>query len=73
MNLIQLLIGTQVLQGVLTPVLLTFILVLANRRSVLGDAANGRLFRTAATVVVIGISAMSLLLLGQTLLGFLGV
>ena len=72
-NPIRLLIGTQVLQGIVTPVVLGFILTLTNRRTVLGKAANGPAFRVLGTVVVTGISAMSLLLLGQTLLGFLGV
>jgi Mn2+/Fe2+ NRAMP family transporter len=72
-NLITLLIGTQVLQGIVTPVILGYILILSNRRTVLGSAANGPLFRAAATVVVVAISGMSLLLLGTTLLGFLGI
>ncbi len=72
-NLITLLIGTQVLQGIVTPVILVFILILTNRRSVLGKAANGPVFRAVATVCVAGISAMSLLLLGTTVLGFFGV
>jgi Mn2+/Fe2+ NRAMP family transporter len=71
-NLITLLIGTQVLQGIVTPVILAYILILSNRRSVLGRAANRPAFRVAATVCVVAISAMSLLLLGSTLLGFLG-
>jgi Mn2+/Fe2+ NRAMP family transporter len=70
-NLITLLIGTQVLQGIITPVVLVYILVLANRRDVLGDAANKPVFRIAATTAVAGISLMSILLLGQTLLGWL--
>lgn len=72
-NLITLLVGTQVVQGIVTPVILGFILTLTNRRSVLGDAANGPAFRMVAGVIVTGISAMSLLLLGQTVLGFFGV
>ena len=68
----QLLIGTQVLQGVVTPIVLVYILILANRRSVLGAAANGRAFRVAATIAVTAVAAMSLLLVGQTLLGLLG-
>jgi Mn2+/Fe2+ NRAMP family transporter len=70
-NLIQLLIGTQVLQGIVTPVVLVYILILSNRKDVLGAAANGPARRAAATLVVLAISAMSLLLLGQTLLGLL--
>ena len=72
-NLISLLIGTQVLQGVITPVVLIYILVLTNRRALLGSAANGPAFRIAATIAVAAVSAMSLLLLGSTVLESLGV
>lgn len=72
-NLIRLLIGTQVLQGIVTPVILIYILILTNRRSVLGTAANGPVFRAVAGVCVVGVSAMSLLLLGTTVLGFFGI
>jgi Mn2+/Fe2+ NRAMP family transporter len=71
-NLIKLLIGTQILQGVVAPILLTYILILANRRSVLGPAANGPLFRAGATIAITALAGMSVLLVGQTLLGFLG-
>ncbi len=40
-NLITLILNTQVLEGVITPMTLVLILVLANRRSLLGAAANG--------------------------------
>jgi Mn2+/Fe2+ NRAMP family transporter len=72
-NLITLLIGTQVLQGVVTPIVLIYILILANRREVLGRHANGPVIRVVATVVVAGISVMSLLLLGSTVLGWAGI
>jgi Mn2+/Fe2+ NRAMP family transporter len=72
-NLITLLIGTQVLQGIVTPVILVYILILTSRRGVLGKAANGPVFKVAAGVCVAGISAMSLLLLGSTVLGFFGI
>jgi Mn2+/Fe2+ NRAMP family transporter len=72
-NLISLLIGTQVLQGIVTPVILIYILILTNRRSVLGKAANRPWFRIAAGICVIGISAMSLTLLIFTILGFFGI
>jgi Mn2+/Fe2+ NRAMP family transporter len=71
-NLITLLIGTQVLQGIVTPVILIFILILTSRRGVLGKAANGPVFKAVAGVCVAGISAMSLLLLGTTAVGFFG-
>lgn len=43
------------------------------RRDVLGAAANRPAFRVAVTVAVTAVAAMSLLLLGQTLLALLGV
>lgn len=72
-NLIGLLIGTQVVQGLITPIVLTFILALANKKELLGSAANGPVFRIFATLLVSGISLMSVLLLLNTVLGFFGV
>ena len=71
-NLIRLLILTQVLQGLITPIVLVFILVLANRSSLLGEAANGRVFRKVAAVSVGAAAALSLTLLAQTVLGWFG-
>jgi Mn2+/Fe2+ NRAMP family transporter len=71
-NLITLLINTQILNGIITPVILVFILILANRRSLLGDAANGPIFQAVATVCVLGVSAMSAIVVTQTVLGWLG-
>ena len=71
-NLFRLIINTQVLEGVVTPITLVFVLILANRRALLGKAANGRLARTVglATVIVVGSFATFLVLL--TLSGWLG-
>jgi Mn2+/Fe2+ NRAMP family transporter len=70
-NLVQLVINAQVLNGFVTPVLLIYILILANRRSVLGDAANGPVFRTMATVCVGVVGALSAVVLIQTIAGWL--
>ena len=70
-NLIKTLINAQILNGIITPILLTYILILANKRSLLGAAANGRLFRAVATVCVVLISILSLTVLGTTLAGWL--
>jgi Mn2+/Fe2+ NRAMP family transporter len=58
-NLIDLLINTQVLNGLVAPVVLTFVLILANRPSVLGDAVNGPVLKvvSAVAVAVIGVLA----------------
>jgi Mn2+/Fe2+ NRAMP family transporter len=71
-NLVQLLLSMQILNGVITPVILLFILVLANRRAVLGDAVNGRAFNVVATacVAVVGVLAAAVVLIG--LVGWLG-
>jgi Mn2+/Fe2+ NRAMP family transporter len=70
-NLVQLLVNMQVLNGAIAPVVLVFILVLANRRSVLGDAANSPRFRGVATVCVAAVAAMALLFVVQTVGGWL--
>jgi Mn2+/Fe2+ NRAMP family transporter len=72
-NLIRLLIGTQVLQGIITPVLLSFILILANRRALLGEAVNGPVFRKVSLVAVGGVGVLSVVLLAQTVAGWLGI
>jgi Mn2+/Fe2+ NRAMP family transporter len=72
-NLVQLLITMQILNGVITPVILTFILILANRRSVLGDAANRPRFKFVATICVVVISVLAATVLVLTILGWFGV
>ncbi|MEV6738408.1 hypothetical protein AB0N14_16375 [Streptomyces sp. NPDC051104] len=71
-DVIRLLIGTQVLQGLISPVVLVSLLVLTNRRTVLGPAANGPRYRITATAVVVGVATMSTILLVQTVLGWFG-
>ena len=72
-NLINLLIGTQVLNGLITPIVLAFILILANRRSLLGEAANGPVFRAVAFLCVFAVGTLSLVVFGQTVLGWVGI
>ena len=62
-------VNAQVLNGFITPVLLTYVLILANRRSVLGDAVNGSRFRVVATVCVAVVAVLSFLVLLYTLKG----
>jgi NRAMP (natural resistance-associated macrophage protein)-like metal ion transporter len=58
-NLISLLVNAQILNGIITPILLAFILTLANRESVLGAAANGPVFRVVATITVVVVGIMA--------------
>jgi NRAMP (natural resistance-associated macrophage protein)-like metal ion transporter len=70
-NLVELAVDAQVLNGFISPILLTYILVLANRRSVLGDAANGPRLRALATVCVGVVALLSSVVLVQTVGGWL--
>ena len=72
-NLIDLLINMQVLNGLITPIILLFILLLANRRSVLGDAANGPRLRVLATVIVVVVAVLAAVVLVQTVAGWFGI
>jgi Mn2+/Fe2+ NRAMP family transporter len=71
-NLFRLLLNMQILNGIITPVILGFILVLANRRSVLGSAVNSPRFRLVATISVTVVAALALAVVLQTVLGWLG-
>jgi Mn2+/Fe2+ NRAMP family transporter len=71
-NLIQLLIRMQILNGMITPVILVFILVLANRRSVLGPAVNSPRFRLVATTCVVLVGALAAFVLVQTAVAWVG-
>jgi Mn2+/Fe2+ NRAMP family transporter len=68
-NLVSLVVNAQVLNGLITPVLLTYILILANRRTVLGNAVNGPRFRVVATLCVAVVGVLSFVVLLQTVAG----
>ena len=66
---ITLLVGVQVVNGVLLPITLFFVWRLAASRKLMGDYANGRIFNILAGATVIATSTLSLLLLGVTFAG----
>jgi NRAMP (natural resistance-associated macrophage protein)-like metal ion transporter len=66
---IRLLVGVQVVNGVLLPVTLFFVWRLASNRELMGEYANGRVFNLLAGLTVIATSTLSLLLLGVTFAG----
>jgi Mn2+/Fe2+ NRAMP family transporter len=68
-NLVTLIVNAQVLNGVITPMLLTYVLILANRKSVLDAAANGRVFKTVATICVAAVGTLSFVVLIETVFG----
>jgi Mn2+/Fe2+ NRAMP family transporter len=71
-NLITLILNTQVLEGVITPVTLILILVLANRRSLMGSAANGPFARTLGGVCIVSVAVVASVYVLLTVLGWLG-
>jgi Mn2+/Fe2+ NRAMP family transporter len=66
---IKLLVGVQVVNGVLLPITLFFVWRLAANRKLMGEYANGRTFNILAGATVIATSTLSLLLLGVTFAG----
>ncbi len=68
-NLVALVVNAQVLNGIITPLLLTYILILANRSTVLGKAKNGPLFKAVATVCVAVVGILAFIVLVETVFG----
>jgi Mn2+/Fe2+ NRAMP family transporter len=64
---IALLVGVQVVNGALLPVLLVFIWRLASDRELMGDYRNGRVFNVIAGLTVLATSALSITLLAVTI------
>jgi len=67
--LIQVIIGSQVLNGILLPVILIFMLRLINRHELMGEYTNSRWFNIVAWVTAIIVIALSLMLMWNTLTG----
>ena len=68
-NLVALVVNAQVLNGIITPMLLTYVLILANRSNVLGTAKNGPIFKAVATVCVGTVGILSFAVLLETIFG----
>jgi Mn2+/Fe2+ NRAMP family transporter len=72
-NLITLILNTQVLEGVITPITLILILILANRRSLLGADANGPLARWVGGICIISVAAVASFYVGEIIVGWFGI
>ena len=68
-NLVALAVNAQVLNGIITPLLLTYVLILASRATVLGPAKNGPRFQIVATVSVAVVGALAFVVLILTVSG----
>ena len=68
--LFDVLLVTQVINGLLLPVLLVSILRLASDRELMGAHANGRVYNAASWLTVLVVSALSLLFIATRLFNF---
>ena len=68
--LFRVLLVTQVINGLLLPVLLVTILRLASDRELMGARANGRVYNAASWLTVLVVSALSLLYIATRLFRF---
>lgn len=64
---IRLLLITQAVNGLLLPVILVTIIRLSSSREIMGEYRNGRLFNAFAWLTTVVVSALSFLLLAQTI------
>jgi len=71
-NLIDLLIGMQILNGFITPVILVFLFILTNRPSAVGVAVNGPRFKVFAFICVVLVSVLALAAFGVTVASWFG-
>jgi len=72
-NVITLLVSTQVINGMLLPVVLVTILLLVNDRELMGQRVNGRIYNAISWLTVAGVVLLSTLYLIITILGLVGI
>ena len=68
-NLVAIMIFSQVINGVLLPFLLIFMMVLINDKRIMGEYTNGPVFNTLAWITIAVVLALTVLLLGMTVVG----
>ena len=73
LDLLPVIVASQNLQGLLLPIVLVFMVLLANDRRLMGDHRNGRVANVLAWSAVGIVIVLDVVLLGVTALGFLGV
>ncbi len=70
---VQLLLVVQVVNGVLLPILLIFILRLVTSKDIMGQYTNGRVYNALSWITVVAIGAISIMMLVSTILPALGI
>ncbi|MFN8496910.1 MAG: Nramp family divalent metal transporter [Anaerolineae bacterium] len=69
----QLLVGVQVLNGILLPVILVFLMLLINDDRLVGDLKNGRIYNILGWATIVIVAGSVAVLLGSQLLSLFGV
>ncbi len=69
---VQLLLVVQVVNGVLLPVLLVFIILLIRNREIMGEYTNGPINNALAWITVVAVGGLSLLMVATTVLPAFG-
>ncbi len=64
---IKLLLFTQSINGILLPFILIAVVSLSSNREIMGEYANGKIFKIAAWMMTVILSILSLLLIGRTI------
>lgn len=72
-NLFALLIGMQILNGLITPIILGFLYVLSNRQSVVGDAVSSPMNKAISLLCVLIVSLLAVVVVGVSIGGWFGV
>jgi Mn2+/Fe2+ NRAMP family transporter len=72
-SLIQAMMASQTLNGVVLPVILIVMLRLINDRRLMGKYVNGRVFNFLAWVVVAILIFLTVVLIGLSVMGWLGI
>ena len=68
-NLIAVMILSQVINGMMLPFLLIFMMIIINDRRIMGDHVNGRIFNVIAWITIVSAIALTGALLVMTALG----
>ena len=69
-NLFEIMMSAQVINGVLLPVLLVFLVLIARDRLVMGEYANGRVWNVLTWVTIALITVLTVLMFALQALGF---
>jgi Mn2+/Fe2+ NRAMP family transporter len=72
-RLLPVILSSQYLQGLLLPIVLVFMVLLVNDKTLMGKHANGRIANLIAWIAVGLVVLLDVVLLGVGLLGFLGI